>query len=204
MEEIQAGLKTLCVEDDTANKIDQLEILNKVFGEYLPWDIDHVDEIATKLFLEEQEFITKFYDTLNNYLMEEKEYYNEVLQIFNKIRKDVGEILYKYLRPYVYRSLLTSELHIMLDNWRFTFTDFEDGLLIKTIDEKYYTHVGAKFKILYYLFEKGTSVNVQEKEENLFIKIYFGSLEETYKLIASPYDQLEEGSVTDEDAIIIF
>lgn len=183
-----------------ANK--QLEILNKVFGE-LPLDIDDVDEIATKLFLEEQEFITKFYDTLNNYLMEEKEYYNEVLQIFNKIRKDVGKILYKYLRPYVYRSLLTSELHIMLDNWRFTFTDFEDGLLIKTIDEKYYTYVGSKFKILYYLFEKGTSVNVKEKEENLFIKIYFGSLEETYKLIASPYDQLEEGSVTDEDAIEI-
>lgn len=184
-----------------ANK--QLEILNKVFGEYLPWDIDDVDEIATKLFLEEQEFITKFYDTLYNYLMEEKEYYNEVLQIFNKIRKDVGKILYKYLRPYVYRSLTSGELHIILDNWRFTFTDFEDGLLIKTIDEKYYTYVGSKFKILYYLFEKGTYVNVKEKEENLFIKIYFGSLEETYKLIASPYDQLEEGSVTDEDAIEI-
>lgn len=186
-----------------ANKINELEILSKVFGEFLPWDIDNVDEIADKLFLEEQGFITKFYDTINNYLMEEKEHYNEVLQIFKKIKKDVGEILYKYLRPHVYRSVTTGELQIILDNWRFTFTDFEDGILIKTIDEKYYTHVGSKFKILLYLFEEGTYVNVQEKEESLLIKIYFSLSPniETYELQATPYDQLEEGSVTDEDGI---
>lgn len=190
-----------------ANKINELEILSKVFGEFLPWDIDNVDEIAVKLFLEEQGFITKFYDTANNYFMEEKEHYNEVLQIFKKIKKDIGEILYKYLRPHGYRSVTTDELQIILDNCRFTFTDFEDGILIKTIDEKYYTHVGSKFKFLLYLFEEGTYVNVQEKEESLLIKIYFSlspnitSSAETYELQATPYDQLEEGSVTDEDGI---
>lgn len=196
--------------------VNQMEILNEVFGEFLPWDINDVDEIATKLFLEEQEFITNFYDTLNNYLMEEKEHYNEVLQIFKKIRKDVGEILYKYLKKYAYEDVCDEEsnmskLKIMLDDWRFIFTDFEDGLLIKTIDEKYYTHVGSKFKLLLYLFDKGTYVNVQEKEESLIIKIYFSLYPNitssvksnigTYELQATPYDQLEEGSVTDEDGI---
>lgn len=207
----QNEIEQIKIKDETTSKYyncqntshDELGILSKVLGEFLPWDIDNVDEIADKLFLEEQEFITTFYDTLNNYIMEEKEHYNEVLQIFKKIKKDVGKILYKYLRPHAYRSVTTGELQIMLDNWRFTFTDFEDGLLIKTIDEKYYTYVGSKFKLLLYLFDKGTKVSVQ-KEENLFIQIiYLGFVEETYELTATPYDQLEEGSVTDEDGIEI-
>jgi hypothetical protein len=88
---------------------------------------------------------------------------------------------------------------------------------MKTIDGKYYTHVGSKFKFILYLFDKGTYVNVQEKEESLLIKIYFSLspnitssvesnisiLKETYELQATPYDQFEEGSVTDEDAIEI-
>lgn len=71
----------------------EIDILSKVFEADLPWDIDSIDEIASKLVLENQEFISNFYDTLSSYLMcEENEYYNEVLQIFKKIKKDVGTI----------------------------------------------------------------------------------------------------------------
>lgn len=150
------------------------------------------NEIASQLVLRDQNFITSFYDIFHNYFLinnEENEKVKKVEKIFNKIKVDVGQILYNYLKPFAYDASVPNELKIELDGCKFLFT-FLDGA-ITTIDKKYYIYYESKFKFLLELFKEDTSVIVVEKKDIMIMEIYVGDiLKETYELVQYQSDKI--------------